>query len=66
MIALVCSLLIRTYVVEAMVVPTGSMIPTIQVKDRVVVEKLLPITHLRHGDRIVFIRRLKRRQARDM
>ncbi|WP_206110018.1 signal peptidase I [Paenibacillus albicereus] len=53
-IALVCSLLIRTYVVEAMVVPTGSMIPTIQIKDRVVVEKLLPMTNLRHGDKIVF------------
>ena len=54
LIAVVCSLLIRTYVAEAMLVPSGSMLPTIQLQDRVVVEKLMGITHLEHGDIVVF------------
>jgi len=54
LIALVISLIVRTYVVEAMVVPSGSMLPTIKIHDRVVVEKLMPLTGLNHGDIIVF------------
>lgn len=53
-LALAVSLLVRTYVVEAMEVPSGSMLPTIQIHDRVVVEKLLRISKLEHGDLVVF------------
>lgn len=53
-IAIVASLVVRTYIVEAMVVPSGSMLPTIQIHDRVVVEKVMPLTSLHHGDIIVF------------
>lgn len=54
MIAVVISLFIRTYVAEAMRVPTGSMIPTIQINDRLIVEKMLWMTTLEHGDIVVF------------
>ncbi|MNC15400.1 Signal peptidase I T [compost metagenome] len=54
MIAVVISLFVRTYVAEAMRVPTGSMIPTIQINDRLIVEKMLWMTTLEHGDIVVF------------
>ena len=54
LIALVVSIGVRTYVAEAMKVPTGSMIPTIQINDHLIVEKLMWITNLNHGDIIVF------------
>ncbi len=53
-IAVVISLFVRTYVAEAMKVPTGSMIPTIQINDRLIVEKMLWMTTLEHGDIVVF------------
>lgn len=53
-IAVVLSLFIRTYVAEAMRVPTGSMIPTIKINDHLLVEKLMWLTPLKHGDIIVF------------
>jgi signal peptidase I len=53
-IAVILSLCIRTYVAEAMKVPTGSMIPTIQINDRLIVEKMLWMTTLQHGDIVVF------------
>lgn len=53
-IAIVLSLFIRTYVAEAMRVPTGSMIPTIKINDHLIVEKLMWLTSLKHGDIIVF------------
>lgn len=46
---------IRTYVVDARVVPTGSMIPTIQLQERVVVDRLFyKMEELERGDIIVF------------
>lgn len=54
LIAIIISMIVRTYIVEAMVVPTGSMLPTIKIHDRVVVEKVMPLTELNHGDIIVF------------
>lgn len=54
LLGVILSLFIRTYVAEAMRVPTGSMIPTIQINDRLVVEKMLWITTLKHGDIVVF------------
>lgn len=53
-IGVVISLFIRSYVAEAMEVPTGSMIPTIQINDRLVVEKLWWRTGLKFGDIVVF------------
>ncbi|MCL6603685.1 MAG: signal peptidase I [Paenibacillus sp.] len=53
-IAVVVSLFIRTYVAEAMKVPTGSMIPTIEINDRLFVDKLMWMSELEHGDIVVF------------
>jgi len=39
--ALVLSLVLKTFVVEARVIPTGSMLPTIHLQDRVLVNKFI-------------------------
>lgn len=54
MIGVILSLFIRSYVAEAMRVPTESMVPTIKVNDRLLVEKMLWLTTLKHGDIVVF------------
>ncbi len=54
-IALVLSLALRSWVIEGRIVPSKSMLPTIQVKDRLLVNKL--IYHLEdphRGDIMVF------------
>lgn len=55
-IAFALSWLIRSYVLEARVIPTGSMLPTIQLQDRVIVDKFFfkAVGELRPGDVIVF------------
>jgi signal peptidase I len=66
-IALVLALTIRTFVVQAFKIPSGSMIPTLLIGDHILVNKflygtrlpfvddrLLPIHHPRRGDVLVF------------
>jgi len=54
-IALILSWVLRTFVVEARVIPTGSMLPTIQLQDRVVVDKLVfKWSTIKLGDVVVF------------
>lgn len=55
-IAFALSWLIRTYVLEARIVPTGSMLPTIQLQDRVIVDKFFfkHFGEFERGDIIVF------------
>lgn len=67
-IALILALLIRTFIVQAFKIPSGSMIPTFQVGDRIFVNKFIygariPFTDIRlpavkqpeRGDIIVFV-----------
>lgn len=56
LIALALSWLIRTFVIEARVIPSGSMLPTIQLQDRVIVDKFFfkNFGKLQPGDVIVF------------
>lgn len=54
LIAIVASLTIKTFVAEAMVVPTGSMLPTIQINDRLIVEKVKWMDDYQFGDIVVF------------
>lgn len=54
LVALIVSITIKTFVAEAMVVPTGSMLPTIQINDRLIVEKLSWMNHYQFGDIVVF------------
>ena len=44
------AILLRWVVIEPRWIPSGSMLPTLQLKDRILVEKLRPrISHNRHG-----------------
>ncbi|WP_241243130.1 signal peptidase I [Paenibacillus whitsoniae] len=52
--AILLALVINTYVAQAMTVPTGSMLPTIQLKDEIIVEKMKPLTDFEFGDIVVF------------
>ncbi|KGK83926.1 signal peptidase [Desulfosporosinus sp. HMP52] len=56
LIAFALSWVLRTYVIEARKIPTGSMLPTIQLEDRVIVDKFFfkRFDHINHGDIIVF------------
>ncbi|MDF2716348.1 MAG: type signal peptidase-like protein [Paenibacillus sp.] len=53
-IAIILSLLIQTYVAQAVKVPSGSMEPNININDRLVMEKMLKFTNFGHGDIVVF------------
>lgn len=55
-IAFALSWVLRSYVIEARKVPTGSMLPTIQLDDQVIVDKLFfkYFDHISPGDIIVF------------
>ncbi|WCK56200.1 signal peptidase I [Aneurinibacillus sp. Ricciae_BoGa-3] len=44
----------RTYVAEAVKVPTGSMLPTIHLEDRLVVNKMSNPDNYNYGDVVVF------------
>lgn len=60
-VALAAALAVKTWVVQAFYIPSGSMIPTLQVGDRILVDKLSYDFHSVHrGDMVVF-----RRPARD-
>ncbi len=62
-VALVLALGVRTYVAQMFYIPSGSMLPTLQIGDRIVVDKLSYHLHdIRRGDVVVF-RRPPREQA---
>lgn len=56
LIAFALSWVLRTYVIEARKIPTGSMLPTIQLEDRVIVDKFFfkKFDEIKRGDIIVF------------
>ncbi|MDP4125964.1 MAG: signal peptidase I [Bacillota bacterium] len=56
LIAFALSWVLRSYVIEARKIPTGSMLPTIQLEDRVIVDKIFfkYFDHISPGDIIVF------------
>ena len=56
-VALVVAVLLRTYVVQTFYIPTGSMEPTLNVGDRILVNKLSYHLHgIHRGDIVVFTR----------
>jgi signal peptidase I len=56
-VAVVAALVVHTFVVQVFSVPSGSMLPTLQLGDRLVVDKLPGLAHSIHrGDIIVFNR----------
>jgi signal peptidase I len=54
-VAFILSIIIRNFVVDTRIVPTGSMLPTIQLQDRLIVDRLLyQYDTINRGDIIVF------------
>ncbi len=57
MAVLLCTVLLRTYVIQSFYIPSPSMVPTLQVGDRIMVNKLSYDLHDVHrGDIVVFKR----------
>ncbi len=57
MAVLLCTVVLRTYVVQSFSIPSLSMYPTLQVGDRIIVNKLSYDLHSVHrGDIVVFAR----------
>jgi len=57
LVALVVALLLRTFVIQTFYIPSGSMEPTLQIGDRIVVDKLSYHLHgVDRGDIVVFAR----------
>lgn len=53
--ALVLSLLIKTFLVRSFFIPSGSMMETLQIDDRIIVNQLVPdLIPVGHGDVVVF------------
>lgn len=53
-VALILSLLVRTFVFFSINVPTGSMIPTIEIGDHIFVTKIYNRNNIKRGDIVVF------------
>lgn len=54
-IALVLAMAVRSWVFQSFYIPSGSMLPTLQIGDRILVDKLSYRLHLVHeGDIVVF------------
>ena len=54
-VALVLSLLIKTLLIRSFYIPSGSMMNTLQVNDRIIVNELVPdVVPLQRGDVVVF------------
>src|SRR4030066_2083770 len=54
-VAFAIALVIRTFVVQAFKIPSGSMIPTLQIGDHILVNKFIyRFTDVKRGDIIVF------------
>lgn len=55
LIAFVLAMLLRTFVIEGRIIPTGSMLPTLQLQDRVMVNKFIyRFKEPQRGDIVVF------------
>lgn len=53
--ALILSLLVKTFLIRSFYVPSGSMLSTLQINDRIIVNELVPnVVPVEHGDVLVF------------
>jgi signal peptidase I len=56
-VAFLVAVVVRTYVIDSYIVPTGSMVPTIRIGDRIIVDKLsYDLGHPEVGQIVVFHR----------
>jgi signal peptidase I len=53
--ALVLSLLVKTFLIRSFFIPSGSMLETLQIQDRIIVNELVPdVVPIERGDVVVF------------
>ena len=53
--ALVLSLLVKTFLIRSFFIPSGSMLETLQIQDRIIVNELVPdVIPIERGDVVVF------------
>ncbi|MDA7761379.1 signal peptidase I [Aquiluna sp.] len=53
--ALILSVLIKAFLIRSFFIPSGSMLDTLQINDRIIVNVLAPeVVELQHGDVVVF------------
>ncbi len=63
-IALAVSFTFRVYIAEAVEIPSGSMLPTLNIDDRLFIEKITDPSHLKVGDIVVFYPPVKGKEDR--
>ena len=54
LIALVLSIVLQTYVAQAVTIPSTSMVPTLNVRDKLIINKMVKPEDLQFGDIVVF------------
>ena len=54
LIAIVLSFILQTFVAQAVTIPSESMVPTLEVNDRLIINKMIDPGNLKYGDIVVF------------
>lgn len=54
LIALVLSLILQTYIAQAVTIPSASMVPTLSISDKLIINKMVKPDNLKFGDIVVF------------
>ena len=54
-IALILSFILQNYIAQAVTIPSESMIPTLNINDKLIINKLIKPEDLEYGDIVVFI-----------
>lgn len=54
LIAIVLSFILQTYVAQAVTIPSGSMIPTLKINDKLIINKLIKPEDVEIGEIVVF------------
>src|SRR5690554_5389655 len=53
-IAIVLSFVLQTFVAQAVTIPSTSMVPTLNINDRLIINKMIEPEELQYGDIVVF------------
>lgn len=53
-IAIILSFLLQNFVAQAVTIPSNSMVPTLNINDKLIINKMAKAKELEHGDIVVF------------